>query len=316
MSGLPPPPYYTRPQVIPSSEYVQRSPFEKQDLYSEYQTQMGRDSFWQNSRTPNSAFYISTLGRSVLPDLSVSQEFARAYGSQTPIDADLQRALWTAQVLTFWLTDGFAYRRYDGMQGLVSRMGLDPQNPSLVLDENGFAITDLRSLLNPTTDKESIFFVKGPDSLFGPEMESVIEEYAGTRKLFGKAVPEKSKPILENLITKFPTTKIRTANTLYLAGKPRASRVEPVETPCNMLLEDARLARKDCRGDSPKTVSSGNNTPPPQSTTDVQSKNSPKNQFAQTESNSNLKYFGIAGLIFAIATAGYLYSRNKNKKDM
>jgi hypothetical protein len=296
--------------VIPSSAYIQRSPFEKQDLFSDYQFETQQNSFWQNSTTPSSYFQISTLGRSVLPEINISQDFATRFGIARPITPHLQHALWTAQVLAFWLTDGVAYRRYDAMEGLISRMGLDPKNPSVVLDQEGLAITDLRALLNPTNDKTNIFFVKGPDSLFGPELESVIEEYAGTRKLFGKDVPEISKPILESLIIQFPTAKIISANEKFLSGSPLAPRVETTETPCGMLLEDARLARKDCRGDSPKT---------PISTQDTRSqdpKNSPTIRFAQTDSNNSMLYLGLAGLVVAIGTASYLYSRKHKQKDI
>lgn len=312
MSGLPPPPYYTRPSVMPSSEYIQRSPFEKQELYADYQNDVSKNSFWQNNQTPNSYFRLSTLGRSVLPELEVSQLFAKNYSVTEPITLDIQKALWTAQVLAFWLTDGFAYRRYDGMEGLISRMGLDPKNPSAVLDSNGLAFVDLRTLLNPSHIKDDPFYVKGPDSLFGPELESVLEEYAGTRKLFGHEVPEISKPILEQLITQVSTPKIKSANADFSSGNPRASRSETVETPCSMLLEDARLARKDCRQSSTSSTS-GASGASSASETPSTSKND-QNKFAEGESSNSKIYLGLA-LIAIGASAYYIYSR-KNKKDI
>jgi len=315
MSGLPPPPYYTRADVVPSPEYIQRSPFEKQTMFSDYQENVEESSFWQNSQTPNSYFMLSTLGRSVLPNLSDSQRFAQNYKITQPITLDTQRALWTAQVLAFWLTDGVAYRRYDGMEGLISRMGLDPKNPSAVLDANGLAITDLRTLLNPTSSKDDPYFVKGPDSLFGPELESIIEEYAGTRKLFGKDVPQISKPILDALITQFPTTKVNAANASFLAGRPLASRVETTETPCGMLLEDARIARKDCRGDSPKNPSNAD-TLETTSRGGSRTQGGPPNFASETpsESSNSTLYIGLLGLALAVGTAAYLYHNSNSKK--
>jgi len=202
------------------------------------------------------------LGRSVL-DVSKAQNFnrgsnaikPRSVGNYGNTSSDLFiKHLWTAQVIALWVTDGKVYRDYKGMEGIVTRNGHNPRDISkLNIDSNGVARTDLRSLLNPSNDS-SVTFVKGPDGMFGPGAESLIEEFAGTGKIFGVSLPTPPsgrQPLevyasLVMLGLNIDTPKITAARTKYEAGNPPPSRREPVKTPCGMLQDDARAARPDC----------------------------------------------------------------------
>jgi hypothetical protein len=164
--------------------------------------------------------------------------------------------LWTAQVLTYWLSDGEAYADY-GQSGRVTQSGHSPANPAplQISVENGvslYALLDLRDILNPPGDR-SITFVKGPDGMFGPSAESILVEYVRSGTAMGRAIPPQLTGSFDRLTSKangISTPKIAAAHREKEAaedlGKALVPVREPAPTPCNMLAPEAKAARSDC----------------------------------------------------------------------
>jgi hypothetical protein len=301
MSGTPPAPDYVRSRVIPSATYVQISPFERVALRDQYNQELVEESLWQQRAPQDGYFNVAGLGRSVMPNLAEAKNYPlKAAQFPQGLTSEVQKGLWTAQVLAFWLTDGVAYKQYKGMEGLVSASGHDPGDPSAVLDANGYAKTDLRSLLNPKGQASAADFVTGPDSIFGPELESVVEEYAGTGKLFGKQVPSAAKPVLDRLLTQVSTPKIAAALSRARSGNPPAPKSGTALTPCSQLTASARAARKDCASGS-KTFAEVSSD----------AKTTAAKRTKPNGSNNTLLYVGIAGLTLAVGASAYLVYKNK-----
>lgn len=305
MSGTPPAPGYTRSRVIPSAAYIQLSPFEKVALRERYDSDVAEDSFWQDDHARGAYFKVAGLGRSVMPELDVAANYvSRDVTFPQGLTSDVQKALWTAQVLAFWLTDGVAYKQYRGMEGLVSANGHDPSNPSAVLDPNGYAKADLRTLLNPKDHAGDRDFVKGPDSIFGPELESVVVEYAGTGKLFGKPVPAVSKPVMDKLLTQVSTPKISQALARAKSGSPPQPSAGTALTPCSALTSAARAARKDCGSGADRAAAEASQH------RRVAESSLNSRAPAETDSDNTLLYVGAAGLALAIGAAALLIRRS------
>jgi len=203
------------------------------------------------------------LGRSVL-SVSDAASYNKEKGvkpsstgtySSTQSDSFI-KDLWTAQVLAYWVTDGAAFKEaVDGGQvGLIRQKGFNTSDPSpLRLTSNGIAMTNLKSLLNPKGNNDSRF-VLGPDGMFGPAAESIIEEWAGTGKLFGKSLSGKNAMALNRLAQNIKTPKIDAARSKRAAGQSVPSKSRAAVTPCSQLSPEAQKARKDC------VVSSGATT--------------------------------------------------------
>ena len=201
------------------------------------------------------------LGRSIL-SLSEAQKFNGGNNSGKPSSTGTYEStssqsfindLWTAQVLAYWVTDGGAFQEaIDGGQvGLVTKRGHNPTDPSpLKINSNGVATTDLKNILNPKGDNSSTF-VLGPDGMFGPAAESIIEEWAGTGKLFGKSLSGNATKALDRLAQNIKTTKIDAARAKRAQGQTVPPRTQAARTPCSQLSDAAKAARKDC------TVSGG-----------------------------------------------------------
>jgi hypothetical protein len=314
MSGTPPAPDFTRSRVIPGATYIQLSPFEKVELREQYNADVTAGSFWQRAPHDGAYFKVAGLGRSVMPDLAVAERES-SQGVQYPqgLTADVQKGLWTAQVLAFWLTDGVAYRHYKGMEGLVSANGHDPGDASVVLDVNGYARTDLRSLLNPKGSAQDAEYVKGPDSIFGPELESVLEEYAGTGKLFGKSIPAQSKPVLDRLLTQVVTPRLTAARTKATSGAPPAPKSAIPPTPCSKLTPEARRARKDCASGLSEIRTHLAKTRGRAAFAEAPSgADAKKGTVAKGSKDNTLLYVGAAGLTLVLgASAFFLYKRSQ-----
>lgn len=253
------------------------------------------------------------LGRSVL-SLSAAQSFNRGSGVR-PSSAGIYgntssdkfiKDLWTAQVLSLWVTNGSAYGDM-GMSGIVRANGHNPENVApLGLDAQGVATTNLKSILPSAGSSDTA--VKGPDGMFGPSAESIIAEWAGTRKLFGKSLSGQATLALTRLANNIKTPSIDAANAKRLAGNPPPPKPVPVQTPCNQLSDVARAARADCPsvGGSTGGVTGGSKTPP-----------SPKKTPSRTESaeggDNTLLYAGIASVAVILGGVGYfIYSKRKS----
>jgi len=196
------------------------------------------------------------LGRSVL-STSAAQDYNRGSKSVKPSSVGTYNSttsqsfindLWTAQVLAYWVTDGGAFQEaIDGGQvGLVTKRGHNPNDPSpLRINSNGIATTDLKSILNPKGNNSSTF-VLGPDGMFGPAAESIIEEWAGTGKLFGKSLSGNATKALNRLAQNVKTRKIDAARAKRAQGQTVPPRRQAAKTPCSQLSDVAKAARKDC----------------------------------------------------------------------
>ncbi len=259
------------------------------------------------------------LGRSVL-SVSDAASWNKRKGvkpsstgtySSTQSDSFI-KDLWTAQVLAYWVTDGGAFKEaVDGGQvGLIRQRNFNPSDPSpLRLTSNGIAMTNLKSLLNPKGNNDSRF-VLGPDGMFGPAAESIVEEWAGTGKLFGKSLSGKNAMALNRLAQNIKTPKIDAARAKKAAGKSVPSRREAAVTPCSQLSPEAQKARKDC------VVSSGSgkgSTPT--------KKQSDKTQTAGNESvaedsdDNTMLIAGVAGAsILLIGVGVMVYKKRKQSR--
>tara|TARA_B100001057_G_C22867963_1_gene957451 strand:- start:5888 stop:6646 length:759 start_codon:yes stop_codon:yes gene_type:complete len=165
--------------------------------------------------------------------------------------------LWTAQALTYWLTDGMAYADY-GQAEMVSNTGYDPSDPSplQIVDFSGnaiYALEDLRNLLNPTGNVD-VHFVKGPDGMFGVSAESILAEYVRSGTIMGTPLPITGEgAVFERLTAPFigiSTPLIEDARAeraaADAAGLAVVPETTPTPTPCNQLTPQARAARSDC----------------------------------------------------------------------
>ena len=258
---------------------------------------------------------MSHLGRSVLSTSAaagfnkkakaVQPSSAGSYGN-TSSNAFI-KDLWTAQVLSLWVTDGNAFSDM-GMSGIVTRNGHSPSNTApLGIGADGVATTNLKSLLNGSNTSD--LFVKGPDGMFGPSAESVIAEWAGTNKLFGKSLSGNARIALDRLAANITTPKIKAARDAKAAGNPPAPKAGPVKTPCNMLSDVARAARSDC----PKT--GGTVTPGPKPR--PRPRPAPKPTEAAEGGTNWLLYGGIAAAVLAAGGIGwYVYSQNQGSSEI
>ena len=216
--------------------------------------------------------------------------------------------LWTAQVIALWVTDGQMYSDYEGMRNIVSRNGHNPSDLSPLNIVNGVATTDLRDLLNG--GNTSAAFVKGPDGMFGPSAESLIEEFAGTGRIFGTSLPTSANDgayaSLIGLAMNVNTPKIKAARDKFEAGSPPASREEPVRTPCNQLTPTARAARADCPSGNSGGGGGGGGK-------DRQKPPGPPATAANLGETDWVLYGGIAAGIAILAGTGYyLYSQRSS----
>ena len=264
---------------------------------------------------------VPYMGRSVMPDFSTAQKYSKNATWNPAFNTDLQKALWTAQVLAFWLTDGVAYQKYDGMRGLVTSRGHNPSDPTPVLDSSGYAKTDLTSLLNPPGNKDPKF-VKGPDSLWGDEAEAedVLVEYINTGKFFGKTLPSsftKTKAILETLISAVSSPNIEKAKSNRAAGVMIPSKTEAKQAPCFDLDDAAYAARADCPKPRPTSGGGGGGSVTPSVP--------PKSKFAEgaakdteEEKEDNTMLYvglGLLGLAAIGGVAYYMHNKNKSAID-
>lgn len=259
---------------------------------------------------------MSHLGRSVLStsaaadfnkgSKAVKPSSAGSYGSTS--SNSFINDLWTAQVLSLWVTNGNAFSDM-GMSGIVTRNGHSPDNTApLGIGADGVATTNLKSLLNGSNTSD--LFVKGPDGMFGPAAESVIAEWAGTNKLFGKNLSGNARIALDRLAANITTPKIKAARDAKAAGTPPASTTGPVKTPCNMLSDVARAARSDC-----PQVGGGTVTPGPKPTPRPSPSPTPKTTAA--EGTNWLLYGGIAAAVLAAGGIGwYVYSQNQGSSEI
>jgi hypothetical protein len=200
------------------------------------------------------------------------------------------------------------------MEGLVTKRGHNPSDPSKVLNPDGYAKTDLRDLLNPTGDN-SDKFVKGPDSLWGDkaEAESVIVEYIGTGKFFGASLPSqftKTKAILDTLIAAVSTPAIDAVKAKRAQGQTLPSRTEIAKTPCSDLDDAAYNARADC----PKPRSGSGSVPQtPPKKDDAFAKGQTSTEEEPKEDNTML-YIGL-GLLGLAVVGGVGYYMHQKKKS-
>ena len=177
---------------------------------------------------------------------SVKPSSTGSYGSTT--SQSFIDDLWTAQVLAYWVTNGGAFQEaIDGGQvGLVTKRGHNPNDPSpLNINSNGIATKNLKSILNPQGNNSSTF-VLGPDGMFGPAAESIIEEWAGTGKLFGKSLSGNATKALNRLAQNIKTPKIDAARAKRAQGQTVPPRKQAAKTPCSQLSDAGKAARKDC----------------------------------------------------------------------
>jgi hypothetical protein len=269
----PPAPSYIRDRGISDCEYLQMRPSVQESIKeSVIRSSHNFENLLTNNpegyykiggigdmNTPMRMFGTHHMGRSVLSQSS-AQRFNNGPKSVKPSSAGSYGStgsnsfigdLWTAQVITYWLTDGAAFKEaQDGKQvGLITSKGFSPSNLAPLIakmDANGVVAEDLRSLLNPTGNRSTLFLL-GPDGMFGPAAESIIEEFVGTDKLFGKTVPAgKARLALGRLASNIMTPKIQAALDKRLAGNPPPPREETELTPCNQLSNTAKAARSDC----------------------------------------------------------------------
>ena len=281
----PPAPNYARRFGMSDCQYTQLTPFQKQRMRKLHMESLEQSPVPKNpngyykiggyNMQPNHLFGIHQsphchcptqgtarsnplfgLGRSVLStsaaqkynggSKSVKPSSTGQYGSTT--SQSFINDLWTAQVLAYWVTNGAAFREaVDGGQvGLVTQRGRNPSDPSpLRVNSNGIATNDIRSILNPKGNTSNTY-VLGPDGMFGPAAESIIEEWAGTGKLFGKSLSGNATKALNRLAQNIKTRKIDAARTKRAQGQTVPSRREAATTPCNQLSPTAQAARKDC----------------------------------------------------------------------
>ena len=254
------------------------------------------------------------LGRSVL-SMSAAQKYNGGsksvkpssvgdYGSTT--SQSFINDLWTAQVLAYWVTNGGAFQEAinEDQVGLVTKQGHNPNDPSpLRINSNGIATTNLKSILNPKGNNSDVF-VLGPDGMFGPAAESIIEEWAGTGKLFGKSLSGNSAKALNRLAQNVKTSKIDAARAKKAQGQTVASRTQAAKTPCNQLSSTAQAARKDCvtsgGGGSSKTRDSS------RTKSSVAGDKSPKE-----ESDNTVMIAAAAGVGLLLIGAGVVIYKKK-----
>lgn len=257
-----------------------------------------------------------------MPDFNTARKFSENAKWNPPFNVDLQKALWTAQVLAFWLTDGGAYKRYADMEGLVTRNGHDPADPTKVIDlATGYALTDLRNLLNPKGNNDPRY-VKGPDSLWGKEQEaeSVIVEYLNTGgKFFGKELPAqfvKTRAIIDELVDAVSTPAVDAAKKNRADGKILASKTETKPTRCSDLDDAAYDARADC----PKPRHGGGgggvvSAQPPLPEKKNFASGSATEDTEEEEKDNTMLYVGIGllGLALIGGVGYYMHQKNKAK---
>ena len=255
---------------------------------------------------------MSHLGRTVL-DVSKAQNYNRGGSSVKPSSVGSSgntssdsfiKDLWTAQVITLWVTDGKAFSDM-GMSGIVTKNGHSPSNLSpLGIGADGIATTNLKSVLPSAGSSDT--GVKGPDGMFGPSAESVIAEFAGTGKVFGKPISGNATLALSRLAQNVTTPQIKAARDARAAGNPPAPKDAPAKTPCSQLNPDARASRPDCPQPSgvPVGGGGGKSTPTPKTPSAPPAK--------AAEGDNTLLYAGIAGLAVVLGGVGYyVYSQKK-----
>ena len=279
----PPAPNYIRDKGVSDCQYLQLSPFQRERLAAKHaETSRPFKNLLSNNPegyymvvggipmsyepTPPRVYGRHALGRSVLP-MDTAQSWNRSTGIQPTSSGiysgvggtsspEFIKDLWTAQVLTYWLSDGEAYADY-GQSGRVTQSGHNPANPAplQISVENGvslYALLDIRDILNPPGDR-SVTFVKGPDGMFGPSAESILVEYIRSGTAMGRAIPPQLTGSFDRLTSKdngISTPKIAAAHREKEAAEDLGETLvpvrEPAPTPCNMLAPEARAARSDC----------------------------------------------------------------------
>ena len=281
----PPAPNYVRARGVTDCQSLQMGPSHQQRLFNQHNAESGQfknllsnnpegyymvvgglDMLKGYAPTPPRV-YGRSLGRSVLP-MNTAQRWNRDTGIQPThlglydgiggtSSPEFIKDLWTAQALTYWLTDGMAYADY-GQIGMVSGAGFNPRDPSplQIIDSSGnvvYALEDLRNLLNPTGNVD-VHFVKGPDGLFGPSAESLLAEYVRSGTIMGQPLPSTGEDAVFARLTApgrgISTPKIEAArderDAAKAAGQVVVPETTPTPTPCNQLTPQARAARSDC----------------------------------------------------------------------
>jgi hypothetical protein len=250
---------------------------------------------------------------------SVKPSSAGTYGNTK--SSSFINDLWTAQVLAYWVTDGNAFTeaRDGGQVGRVlASKGFSPSNISPLvakMNSNGALPANLISTFNPSGNTNPKFLL-GPDGMFGPAAESIVEEWAGTNKLFGKTISDaKARMALDRLAANIKTPKIDAARAKRAAGTPPASREVAARTPCNQLSDTAAAARKDCPARNRNT---GSTTPKKPSGSGSGTTPAPKKKgggSATAAKGTNwLLWGGIASGALLLTGAG-LYFYNTSKKQ-
>lgn len=137
------------------------------------------------------------------------------FKSNSPLNSfneDWFEDLWTAQVLTLWLTDGRGWgRNFPEQIGFITANGYNPQDVSpLSPKSNGRVTNSLQTLLEPVY-MIGDGIIQGPDGIYGNGSDSMMAEYARTGKLFGADVPSNVRAPLDRILNSITSNRIEEA---------------------------------------------------------------------------------------------------------
>lgn len=329
---------------ITSCEYAQMTPFEKHQL--RLLALQKRNDYTKRSRNPSNQFKIGgfdmsfthSLGRplldsaaqplSSLPSINKNLKNKPAgfqyLGSGNAFSLDNIRDIWSAQVLTLWLTNGKAFNQFF-MDGIVTLNGHSPTNLTpLKIKSNGRVTEDLTRILSKipsAASSKGTKFVMGPDGIYGLAMDSILAEYARTGKLFGADVPPNAKTVFDRLLTLYTSNAISSAK----ASANKTPATSAANTPLSDLTGEAQRATgatsglKDTSAEGSFTSAPSPTSTPgivhtsPGTKTPTNKKEESSGDTKATEDEDNtLLYVGGAGLL--VLAGGFAYMMHTKKK--
>lgn len=133
-------------------------------------------------------------------------------GVLTSFNDDWFEDLWSAQVLTLWLTDARGWgRNFPEQIGFITANGYNPQDVSpLSPSSNGRVTNSLQTILKPVY-MIGDGIIQGPDGIYGNGSDSMMAEYARTGKLFGANVPSNVRAPLDRILNSITSNRIEEA---------------------------------------------------------------------------------------------------------
>lgn len=329
-------------------EYVQMTSFEKNQLHK-FAIQQ-RNNYTKVSYPPSNQFKIGgfdmsfthSLGRplldsaaqplSSLPTINKNLKNKPAgfqyLGSGSAFSLNNIRDIWSAQVLTLWLTDGKAFNQFF-MDGIVTLNGHTPTNLApLKMQSNGRVTEDLTKTLSKMPSAaaaKGTKFVMGPDGIYGLAMDSILAEYARTQKVFGANVPTEAKKVFDRLLTLYTSNAIAEGK----ASADKTPKASAADTPLSDLTGEAQRATGATSG-LKGTSGEGSFLRPPQSSTPTQTTPTPsatsipnkKEDASDTkatetpEEDNTLLYVGGAGLLVLAGGFAYMMHTKKKRKNL